>query len=92
MALAPQAMTIHPRVSTGVRSAAVAALGDFELDEEPEGDEWSGEVEDADGLAVEGGGAAVEEKESVVLSMTQNFCARLSALGTLVLQLAATQV
>jgi hypothetical protein len=92
MAPAPQAMTIHPRVSTGVLSAEVAALGDFELDEEPEGDDPPGEVEDANGLAVDGGGAAVEEKESVVLSMAQNFCARFSAVGTLVLQLAATQV
>jgi hypothetical protein len=90
---APQpatAMAVHPRASSGVQSAAGAAFDDLELEAKAEDDGWLDEGEDV--VAVEDGGAAVEEKESVVLSMAQNFCARLSAVGTLVPQLAATQV
>lgn len=85
---APHAATataVHLRVSPGAQSAAGAALDGFEPDEEAEADGW------LDKGADEERGAAVEEKESVVLSRVQNFWARLSAEGTLALQLAATQ-
>jgi len=76
-------MPVHPRAS-GIQGAAGAALDGFELDEERFVVGEVGEGDDVDG-------AAVDAKESVVLSIAQNRWARVSAEGTFALQLAATQ-
>ena len=88
-------MAAHPRASSDIQSAAGAAFDDFELDEEAEADGRLDEGEDAGvevGAVEEDRGAAVEEKESLMLSRAQNFWARFSAVGTFAPQLAATQV
>jgi len=77
-------MLVHPRVS-GVQDSIDAAFDGVELCEEVE------VAAEADG-DVDVDGAAVEAKETVTLSRAQNCWARFSAEGTLVLQLAATQV
>ena len=78
-------MPVHARVSV-THGPAVAALDGVELDEEDGDADEPGDEADA----VEG--AAVDAKESVVLSRAQNCCARFSAEGTFELQLAATQL
>lgn len=83
---AARAMPVHARVSA-IHGPAVAALDGVEDEEAREADE-PGEMDEGD--VVEG--AAVDAKESVVLSSAQNCCARFSAEGTFELQLAATQL
>src|SRR5579863_7358763 len=84
---AARAMPVHARVSA-IHGPAIAALDGRELDEDVcEADE-PGEVDEGDDVD----GAAVEAKESVVLSSAQNCCASFSAEGTFVLQLATTQL
>jgi len=77
-------MPVHPRAS-GIQGAAGAALNGFELDGDDEPDRVEDVGDDVDG-------AAVDAKESVVLSIAQNRWARVSAEGTFALQFAATQV
>lgn len=79
-------MVAHPRV-LGVQDSIDAAFDGVELCEEVGvvADEADGDDDDVDG-------AAVEAKETVTLSSTQNCWARFSAEGTLALQFAATQL
>jgi hypothetical protein len=80
---AAKTMVVQLRVS-GVQDNIDAAFDFVELCEVELADEEDGD-DDVDG-------AAVEAKETVTLSSAQNCWARFSAEGTLVLQLAATQV
>jgi len=78
-------MPVHARVSAIIHDPAIAALDGDGLDEEAD---EPGEVVEGDAVD----GAAVDTKESVVLSSAQNCCARFSAEGTFELQLATTQL
>jgi len=77
-------MPVHARVSA-IHGPAVAALDGVEEDCEAGEPDRVDEGDDVDG-------AAVDAKESVVLSSAQNCCARFSAEGTFELQLATTQL
>lgn len=77
-------MPVHARVSA-IHGPAVAALDGAEDDREADEPDKVDEGDDVDG-------AAVDAKESVVLSSAQNCCARFSAEGTFELQLATTQL
>jgi len=77
-------MPVHARVSA-IHGPAIAALDGVELDEEADEPD---KVDEGDAVD----GAAVDAKESVVLSSAQNCCARFSAEGTFELQLATTQL
>jgi len=80
-------MPVHPRTSD-IHEAASAALNGWVLVDVDREVVEVGEVPEGNDVD----GPAVDEKVSVVLSSAQNCWARLSAEGTLALQLATTQL